>query len=234
MKKLALILCLCLTGATLAQAQITTGESTSPVVRTGNRAEQGDFGLYLGATTTMFKHIGSSTELSALPLINLKYMVTDRVEARLGIEWWKTSDSKDYDAYKTVEKETSMMFYPGIAYHFNRSNLLDVYVGGELPIGWGSNGNKTEYSEGDYEDQDLVGNNFNIGLGAFIGLQAYICNLPLAIGVEYGVSLKYCHAGDGILSKDGMSVEQPMEDVSNNKFNLGNQARLTLTYFFKL
>ena len=26
-------------------------------VRTGNRAEKGDFGLYLGATTTMFKHI---------------------------------------------------------------------------------------------------------------------------------------------------------------------------------
>ena len=233
MKKFFLLLTLFSLGATLTHAQITTGENTSQVVRTGNRAEKGDFGLYLGATTSMFKNITSSNiDFSALPLINLKYMVTDKVEARLGIEWWKKSDTTDYDDYKYVDKETSMMFYPGIAYHFNRSNLLDVYVGGELPIGWGSKGTKTEYDGGD--DSDNIGNNFNIGLGAFIGLQAYIRNLPLAIGLEYGVSAKYHTASDGILSKDGMVIETPVQDVDNRQFNIGHDARLTLTYFFKL
>ena len=54
MKKFFLLLTLFSLGATLTHAQITTGENTSQVVRTGNRAEKGDFGLYLGATTSMF------------------------------------------------------------------------------------------------------------------------------------------------------------------------------------
>lgn len=233
MKKFFLLLVLCVCGASLAEAQITTGESTSQVVRTGNRAEAGDFGLYLGATTSMFKNIGSkNVDFSALPLINLKYMVDDNVEARLGIEWWKKSNTVKAEKAKTTDKESSMMFYPGVAYHFNRSNLLDVYVGGELPFGWGSKGKKFEMDGED--DEDNSGSNFNIGLGAFIGLQAYICNLPLAVGVEYGVSVKYNKASDGILSSDGMTIANPEKDVDNNQFNLGHQARLTLTYFFKL
>ena len=69
------------------------------------------------------------------------------------------------------------MFYPGVAYHFNRSNLLDVYVGGELPIGWGSKGTKTEYDGGD--DSDNIGNNFNIGLGALSVCRHTSATFPL-------------------------------------------------------
>lgn len=222
------MLCLLLSGAMLAQAQITTGESTHQVIRTGNRAEKGDFGMYLGATTTMFKNITSSdTEFEALPLINLKYMFADKVEGRLGIEWWKTSTSTETknEDYKT--SESSVMFYPGVAYHFNRSNLLDVYVGGEMPIGWGSNGYATK--------DDYYAHTFNFGLGAFIGFQAYICNLPLAVGLEYGVSMNYRHVSDGTFSSEGMTAPaEYQKNVDGSKFVLGNQARLTLTYFFKL
>ncbi len=217
--------------ATIAQAQITVGENTSQTIRTGNRAEQGDFGLYLGATTTMFKKIGSSTKLEALPLINLKYMATDNFEARLGIEWWRTTDTNKGEKYKTSQFETSFMFYPGIAYHFNRSNILDVYVGGEIPIGGGNNGTSNERDgKDDKDDEDMTISNFRIGLGAFIGLQAYICNLPLAIGLEYGLSLNNYHYGEGVMTKDKLTYSK---DSSSNKFRLGNQARLTLTYFFK-
>ncbi len=228
MKKLFSFLCLALSVATIAQAQITVGENTSQTIRTGNRAEQGDFGLYLGATTTMFKNIGSSTKLEALPLINLKYMVTDKLEGRLGIEWWRTTDTTKGDEFKNSEFETNFMFYPGIAYHFNRSNILDVYVGGELPIGGGNFGKKQEIE--DEDDKEETVSNFRIGLGAFIGLQAYICNLPLAIGVEYGISLNNYHYGDGVMTQDGLTYSK---DTSYNKFRLGNQARLTLPYFFK-
>ncbi len=222
-------------GCMFSQAQISTGESTSQVVRVGNRAEKGDFGLYLGATTTMFKNIGSGTDFKALPLINLKYMCTDKVEARLGIEWWKESETTENDYVESTIKESSMLFYPGIAYHFAKSNILDVYVGGELPFGWGSKGSENNYKGEDAEeDYDESGSNFNIGLGAFIGLQAYVCNLPLAIGLEYGVSTMYATASDATLTKDGMTIQQVSKDVDSSRWNIGHQARLTVTYFFKM
>ena len=57
MKKLTLMLLFLIAGNMLIQAQISTGESSAQVIRTGNRAEKGDFGLYLGATTTMFENL---------------------------------------------------------------------------------------------------------------------------------------------------------------------------------
>ena len=225
MKKIFLLLALCC-GIVAADAQITTGQSTSKVIRTGNRAKAGNLGLYLGATTDMFKKLtDKDINLSALPLINLKYMGTDELEYRIGIEWWKTSVNEDRNGdNKTWEK--SYMFYPGVAYHFNNKNLLDVYVGGELPFGFGSTGY-------DYGSSDGSATNFKVGLGAFIGLQAYVANLPVALGVEYGVSCLHNSVSDGTLSKDGMTISYN-EDVDTSRFNLGHQARFTLTYYFDL
>lgn len=238
---LSLTLC-----AVFAQAQISTGENTSQVIRTGNRATKGDFGLYLGATTDMVQGIFSKdTEISALPLINLKYMVNDNVEARLGFEWYAKNTATDaYDdehdwVMKDISHKNSVMFYPGIAYHFNRSNILDVYVGGELPIGGAGLGEYSKYNV-DNDDNDSDKHNhyhatqFNIGIGAFIGLQAYICNLPLAIGLEYGVSCLYNHVSNGTLTEGLYTIPESMPHVNDNQFRLGNQARLTISYFFKL
>lgn len=234
------MLALCL-GFVAANAQITTGESTSQVIRTGNRAKAGNFGIYFGATTEMFKNIanGGPQHFEALPLINLKYMQTDNLEFRLGFEWYKKSDTNKDEfeggESKATEKESSFMFYPGLAYHFNNRNLLDVYVGGDLPFGFGSKGSKSELSrEGEDSDDELTAKEFKIGLGAFIGLQAYIANLPLAIGMEYGVNCLYHHVGDGTLTQDGMTIDAPMEDHTNNQFKLGHQVRFTLSYYFNL
>lgn len=245
MKKLFCLLTLCF-GIAVADAQITTGESTSKVIRTGNRAKAGNFGLYVGGTTDMFRNLGDGdVHFSAIPLINLKYMKTDRLEYRLGIEWWKKSSSTEDQIpsgelddngdpktkkYETSTSKSQFTFYPGVAYHFSNKNLLDVYVGGELPFGWGS------YSKNE-DDDDMSTSNFRIGLGAFIGLQAYIGNLPLALGVEYGVSTMYSHVGDGSFTKDGMTIDfdkAPIEDHSESKWELGQQVRFTLSYYFNL
>lgn len=248
MKKL-LALCALALCFTTANAQISTGESTSKVIRTGNRAQAGNFGLYIGATSDMFKKLGDGTDFSALPLINLKYMATDNLEYRIGIEWWKDKTSTDMSVptgeyseegdpetktVNTYKSEKSYMFYPGIAYHFNNRNLLDVYVGGELPIGFANYGN------GD-DDDEYYTSQFRIGLGAFIGLQAYIANLPLAIGMEYGIHGLYNTTSDGTLSSDGMTINTDsekgggyLEDVSQSRFKLGHQIRFTLTYYFNL
>ncbi len=241
MKKLALLLCAVLGCGLIGQAQITTGENTAQTIRTGNRAEAGDFGLYLGATTTHFQSIGDKdTQFAALPLINFKYMTTDNLEMRLGFEWWSKTNSNsntvEDKTSKGSDRTTSIMFYPGVAYHFNKSNLLDVYVGAELPIGGGANANAAKFDGKEVEDATYSANRFEIGVGAFIGLQAYICNLPLAVGLEYGFNVRNCHVSNGVLSADDFTFTDYSyaKDQSSNSFVLGNQARLTITYFFKL
>jgi hypothetical protein len=243
MKKLVIAaLALCM-GFVTATAQITTGKSSAQVVRTGNRAEAGNFGLYLGATADMFRNLVNidEAELKALPLINFKYMVNDNVEARLGLEWWtmstgnKVSGENASGDYKTKHKnkETSKYFYPGIAYHFSNSNLLDVYVGAELPIGWESTVVK-DFADSEALDYNTktVTRDFNIGLGAFVGLQAYVANLPLAVGVEYGISsLKTVSSNKYVTDEE---QEYKPERRKDNTWNVGHQARLTLTYFFKM
>lgn len=245
MKKFLLVVALM--GGLAAQAQITTGETTNQVVRTGNRAVEGDFGIYFGLTSDLVKDlISKDTKVSGLPLINLKYMVSDQVETRLGFQWYAKNqildnyepDGDDYSYVgKVSDKSNSVMFYPGVAYHFNKSNILDVYVGGELPIGGAGLGKNYYADDEDNDAKHYSATQFNIGLGAFIGLQAYICNLPLAIGFEYGVSCMYNHLSNGQFSQDGYTIKD-LGDVSplfkDNKFRLGNQARLTLSYYFKL
>lgn len=235
MKKIFLLLAVCL-GIVTADAQITTGENTSQVIRNGNRAKAGNFGIYFGATTDMFRDLFDNgkddVNISGLPLINVKYMKSDKLEYRLGIEWYKkstTTSPSEGDDSKEFEKK--FMFYPGVAYHFSNKNLLDVYAGGEIPFGWGNSGSE-------YGGEDYTISNFRVGLGAFIGLQAYIANLPLAIGVEYGISTAYNAVSNGTVSKDGLSIDyengEYTKDVDQKRFVLGNQVRFTLSYYFDL
>ncbi|MCR4918515.1 MAG: porin family protein [Prevotella sp.] len=224
MKKVLLLMALCLSFS-MANAQISTGQNSSKVIRTGNRAQAGDFGLYIGATTDMFKKItDGNTKVEALPLINFKYMGTDKLEFRVGLEWWRSSETAESKGGDSNTTEKSYMLYPGVAYHVNNQNLLDVYFGAELPVGFGGKSEK-------YGDEKESASEFKIGLGAFVGLQAYIANLPLALGVEYGVSALNHSASDGIITRDGLTIR---DDIDSKKFKLGQQVRLTLSYYFNL
>jgi len=260
--KLILFLALAVSlGTTASYAQITTGKPSSKVIRTGNRAQAGDFGLYVGVTSNMFKDMfDKDVKLNALPLINFKYMAADRFETRLGIEVYKSSerlkgdmliageDGEETSAVSDKYGKSQAMFYPGIAYHFSKRNLLDVYVGAELPLGWNSDRRLSEYDE---SSSSVTKNSFVIGLGAFIGLQAYIANLPLAIGVEYGLSsrfdagLKYkyestadgetqtYYAPDLSAFKNLKPDAERFDKLKAKKGEIGSQFRLTLTYYFK-
>lgn len=256
MKKFFLFIVLLAGFLTSGNAQITTGKSTSKVIKTGNRAQAGDYGLYFGGTTNMFKNlVDKNIEFTTLPLINFKYMYTDQMEFRLGLEFWKTKDKQKFEieegegeeketfngAVKTLESRNYL--YPGVAYHFSTNNLLDVYVGGEMPIGWTRYGVYNDNGDNGYNNTSKT--TFDIGLGAFIGLQAYIANLPLAIGVEYGLSTML-HAGDKYKheAKTGEEDEQvwytktlddknKYDKLKARKTEVGSQVRFTLTYYFK-
>ena len=251
-KRLMLVAVVALFSTAFASAQLTTAEPVASKVKGGNRAQAGNFGLYMGATSTMFKGwLDGDIELEALPLINFKYMVSDRFETRLGLEIYreKTKGSSEINVEgenstisgknKTVNAETC--FYPGVAYHFAPKNILDVYVGAELPIGWTRD---VMVNENGNTSTSIKGTSFNIGLGAFIGLQAYIADLPLAIGVEYGLSavheagLKYKNI---LVDEDGKrSVFYTKNKMGGTEYDklkakeggVGSQVRLTFTYYF--
>lgn len=265
MKKKILFLALCAMCFSITSfAQITTGETSAKKIKIGNRAQAGDFGLYVGGTTEMFKDLfNDDLKVKALPLINFKYMYSNDLEFRLGLEFYKKTGTtkselkEDIGGDKIITEsknhtiESRNYIYPGIAYHFSKSNLLDIYVGAELPMGWERYAVKNS-SEVDGEDftQNVSRGTFNIGLGAFIGLQAYIANLPLAIGFEYGISsmlhagLRYKHVQT---DEDGKEQTYYTNELPGNpgfdgteydslkikQGEIGSQFRFTLTYYFK-
>lgn len=262
MKVKLLILALTLFGgAFAANAQLTTGEPTAKVIRTGNRAKAGDFGLYIGATTSMFGNIfNESVDVVPLPLLNFKYMTSNNFELRVGLEAYKLTEKlkgeKSVDNSVTTSNRkygtNSLTLYPGFAYHFSNLNILDVYVGAELPIGWDANTLKTNTVLTNDQISDTVTKRaFVLGLGAFVGLQAYIADLPLAIGVEYGISsrvdagLKYktVHVQGNTTTtsysqdiNEFVNIKDTSVDYSKlaaRRGEIGGQLRVTLSYYFK-
>ena len=87
MKKLVLCALMAMGLALPSVAQITEGVPTAKTIRTGNRVQKGDFGIYMGVSSNMFKDMKDKNIKinNPLPLVNLKYMVTDRIETRLGL-----------------------------------------------------------------------------------------------------------------------------------------------------
>ena len=246
-----------------ATAQLSTGKTTSNTIRTGNRAEAGDFGLYMGVKTNVFKELtdGSIDLSGTLPLVNMKYMMTDQFELRCGLDLYRSSKrlkgsgieddgvNKTPFDFKYKEVTTRNFIYPGVAYHFSRNNLLDVYVGAELPLGYNRYRLLGEDTFDGKSGHDITTRTvYNVGLGGFIGLQAYIANLPIAVGFEYGISgmadlglkTKYDQkipGNDAVVSlTPDPSFSTPYgnyEKLSARQGIIGSQLRLTVTYFFK-
>lgn len=260
--KFFLAVVLCIGAISTASAQLTTGQPTSSTIRTGNRPGAGSYGIYFGATSNLFRDMANADiKVASLPLINFKYMNTDDVEWRLGVEIYKStetlkgktekSEEESAKSFKNKSKESKAALYPGIAYHFSKNNILDVYVGAELPLGWDTY--KTVRNNGVTKtDISYQKNAFFVGLGGFVGLQAFIADLPLAIGFEYGISsrfdlgLKY----KSVVTSDGKTQTVYMPDASQfkelgvsdddvysklsaRKGEVGGQFRLTLSYYFK-
>lgn len=229
----------------LASAQISTGEPHSSVIpRTGNRPQAGDWGLYLGGSVRQVMDLvdGINTDglnVWALPIVNLKYYVSDEFELRLGFEF-SASTEKNHTSvmgeYSSEEKNGSNFtrFLPGVAYHFSSNNLLDVYAGAQLPIGWEAystmnmiNGDRTI---------DSSSSTFVIGGGLFIGLQMFIADLPFAIGVETGFSGLLKSGGSTNTTYTSGVDESANQTIVTRKQNLradwGADAALTFSYYF--
>lgn len=230
-----------------ANAQLTTGNPTAKEIRTGNRPQAGDFGIYTGISSEgIIQLIGGAA--APLPLVNVKYYITDRLEARVGIDaaanrnWLK--GVKTGETAKSGEKSGMSWGYlePGVAYHFSKHNIIDVYAGAELLLGYYSDYNTVIDGASDTKSMTSI-TNFQVGLRPFIGLQAFIGDLPLAIGLEYGwrglVNLGEKEKSTVITGgskqvtyrPEGTSID--FDKLVAGSSLLGNEVRITLSYYFK-
>lgn len=262
MKKISLTLLVVLMGITTAFAQISTGEPNASVLpRTGNRPQAGDFGMYLGASVTQIMDLVKLNDKAggntfwALPAINLKYYITDNWEFRCGFEfackgtldetvYKKASDGK----FTETTNKNFTRFLPGAAYHFNTNNILDVYVGAQLPIGFDIYTHKeSNVIDGDKSSIKYSEGAFVIGGGIFLGLQFFVADLPFAIGIEGGYSGRATLANKGMttINNDGDKTkyagnyfEGTMERTEAKTSTYmegtwGADAALTFTYYFR-
>lgn len=255
MKKLTFVLAALLAVST-AFAQISTGEPNSSVIpRTGNRPQAGDFGLYLGASVTQimdFVRLNKNTQFTenafwALPAINLKYYFTDNWEGRIGFQFACKGTTEKYnpengDMVKNTSDVNYTRFLPGCAYHFNTKNIVDVYLGAQLPIGFNLIQDKSVNGDVSITNKN---NQFVIGGGIFFGLQFFVADLPLAIGIETGYSgtASFSSGDRTIVNNDGDKTTTlhpkgglPDVDVKSSLYmegRWGADAALTITYYFK-
>lgn len=253
MRKLSLLL-VALMAVSTAFAQISTGEVNSSVIpRIGNRPQAGDFGLYLGASVTQvmdFVKLNKDNEFTenafwALPAINLKYYFTDNWEGRLGFQFAckgttdKVTPEGD-DWLKTTTDVNYTRFLPGFAYHFNTKNIVDVYLGAQIPIGFNLIQDKSATVGYSIMNKN---NQFVVGGGIFFGLQFFVADLPFAIGIETGYSgtASFTAGNRTIVNDEGektVTLHHPdLGDIKVDKSlymegRWGADAAITFTYYF--
>lgn len=232
-------------------AQISEGEPYSRTIRTGNRPTSGYWGIFIGPSLSeIYQIVDRDISWAGLPLVNVKHYFSDELEFRCGIQMSRSASKTSgnlLEDKEQIKRKTQESFYrlsPGIAYHFSPKNLLDVYVGATLPFGLSGDKYINVYDGKNYGTQKRT--SFEIGLGAYIGLQCFVADLPVAVGFEYGLSCyKYLGQKYKNITVDENGSEQVFytttphdgaveySKLKNSYGYLGSDVRLTISYFFK-
>jgi hypothetical protein len=150
---------------------------------------------------------------------------------------------------------------PGIEKHFSSSNIWDVYAGGDVLIGFNKEKNMSNeiYWEDDGGDLIEGGRNFQtsttnafvFGLGGVVGMNIFVAQLPVSVGIEYGLSAKWlfgdktkvetefaANASDDVVTneyyEDPDDLGNIYTDFSKRQFNMdtNHNVRLNINFYF--
>lgn len=241
-----------------ANAQLIERNNVTSRIAVGTRPQQGDFGFTFGASLAEVSEIlDDDLDVRGFPLMSFKYYLTDNLELRLNTQSYAKSKSiqgsllNQVGKENDVEKESFVRFMPGVQYHFASSNLFDTYGG--LGIIIGSEKNEVVTSErtsitGDYTLNRMAKKTFVTGFNINFGLQAFIADLPLALGVEASVrglkhsNLQYENTFES--SVGGVETDQTYysvdktsalkyESLEYKSFDMGADVRIMLSYYFR-
>ena len=184
-----------------AQA-LTERMDDATIYKMGNRPEKGtkvlNYGLNLNDTEgNLFSKYNL---LQKGNLINAKYFISDRTAIRAGLRVSKQSTHSggpvdtsltgmSITAVRLKQNVSTYAIMPGIERHFSYSNFFDIYFGGDLYLGLNRNRtvNNQDYADGFYNHTDKRTNTPQLGVGGVVGLNIFILDLPISLGIEYGV-----------------------------------------------
>lgn len=197
------ILAAVLATASFGFSQLSTRENAETIYQIGTRPQAGDFGLMFGVPFSSNDNFVPINLLRSGDLITGKYYFRDDIAFRGGIKLMKSTEiikgegNDDFDPTaggelvvdnsKTNEREFDLRI--GAEKHFTNSNIFDVYTGADLHLGFGKNESKSrqEFKNGDYDEFNTKVAYRNIGVTPFVGVQVFILDLPISVGVEYGI-----------------------------------------------
>ncbi|MEO8591407.1 MAG: hypothetical protein ABI432_18650 [Flavobacteriales bacterium] len=212
----------------IASAQLSTRENQDTRYKFGGRPVAGDYGLTFGFTINnpefgvdsadVTRGIATWNSLSRGNLITGKKYISDDVAYRAGIRLTRNSRTVKGDIDSTAQLPNSLsaaesressreyMIVPGIEKHFSSSNIFDVYTAGDLFLGFGKD--KTVASTTDRAGGTTATTSTTpytiVGIGGIIGVNMFILDLPISVGIEYGISA-FWQLGD----KTKVEVETP-------------------------
>lgn len=197
-------------------AQLTTRENDEVVVKLGARPQKGDMSLMFAydiiPDSVKKANLYGGNFLRTGDLLTFKYYLKDDLVFRGGLRLTHISndtkgafeDSTYYfvnqinsPAGKSTMRNASLareyIFVPGIEKHFSKNNFFDVYTGADLFLGFGRERsiNNIDFTNGDYSRIKTRMNTQIFGLGGLVGFNMFIAQLPLSIGLEYGVNALY-------------------------------------------
>lgn len=256
--KILLTIVTALAAFTSANAQLMERNNVTSRIVAGTRPQQGDFGFMFGASVQEISEIvDDELDVRGFPLMSFKYYLSDQLELRLNTQSYAKSKSiqgslnNQIGQEDNVEKESFIRFMPGVQYHFASTNLLDTYAGLGLIVG--SEKNQVLTSEktsltGDYVANEMTKKTFVTGFNINFGLQAFIADLPISLGVEASIrglkhsNLQYENTFKS--SVGGVETNQTYytiddtsalryESLEYKSFDLGADLRIMLSYYFR-
>jgi hypothetical protein len=285
MKRISVFLGLlvALTFSTKVEAQLSDRINNPSTIKAGARPVAGNFGFFLGLGLNQIEDITSEqTKVeNAIPLINVRYYLSDDLVLRAGIAVWKRSrilegeiDTSSAignrfpggqgvgDKYEHREVDAYTLLNLGIEKHFKPSNLIDGYVGASLPLGYTRGAlytNRGVDGSTDFFTEETTRLSFVYGAEVFVGLNAFVADLPLAFGIEFGFrglgvrgdKFKTEYEGsDGGVGYSGEFYTNNIDDFENQTvqaeadnvefssltartFDTEGMIRLSINYYFK-
>ncbi|HNW90408.1 MAG TPA: hypothetical protein PKN48_12145 [Bacteroidales bacterium] len=194
----------------VAFAQLSTRTNDSSIVRLGARPVADDMSLSFSYPFMVDGQWGLGLKDSILQFddyITYRYYLTDNIVLKIGMMYYKSSahtvgTTIDTALLAISNNEGKLSEYrygivPGAEYHFGKSNIFDVYMGGNLCLGFGNkvNINNMELVNGDYSRYKAKQNTTLVGIGGVIGINVFVAHLPLSVGLKYSFNSNWTIGG---------------------------------------
>jgi hypothetical protein len=263
MRKICLSLITVLLLSASVFSQLSTRENDATVLKLGSRPGSGDMALTFGIGLTS----GGSADLPIVnqltqgDILTFKYFASEGTAIRVGIKLYKDANSLKGDVVdingdfvqSSLEKYSSREYIlaPGLEKHFSPGNIFDAYAGADLYLGFKREllREEYEYDGGDYQKYKEISNPLVLGLGGVVGFNIFIAQLPVSIGLEYGLNFKWTNEGktkatydydmggtadsqEYYYNADDPATHYSKLSVSEFGINTNNNVRVVLNIYF--